>query len=484
LLTTIPLRVLETALQASIAIRAGALLKRRLLAGASRLDPEVVRGEGAGHLLARVLESETFEALALGVGFLAIGASIDVALTAWALSAGPAPLAFLALFAAFVAASIAIARRVARRTSSAVNARLASTHDLVERMTGHRTRLAQEDPARRHVEEDRLLERYVESSRALDRTTLWLTFAVERGWLVCGIALLGATLMSGTAAPAAIAIGLGGVLLGQQALAKLTGGASQLATCVAAWRTVRPLFEAASRPVELGLPEAALAHDSTRTGRTEPATPPRERSLVEARGLSHRYSGRSRSALRDVTVSMRHGERVLVSGPSGGGKSTLASLLIGWRSAREGVLLLDGLDRKSHGDAGWSRRVAAAPQFHENHVFTGSFLFNVSIGASGRTDARNAVSSVRARALDICRELGLGDLLDRMPAGLQQVIGETGWQLSHGERSRLFIARALLQDAELVVLDESLASLDPESFESVLACCLRRSASLILIAHP
>src|SRR6185369_10641773 len=112
---------------------------------------------------------------------------------------------------------------------------------------GHRTRLAQEDPARRHVEEDRLLERYVESSRALDRTTLWLTLAVERGWLVCGIALLGAALLSGSAPPAAIAIGLGGVLLGQQALAKLTGGASQLATCAAAWRTVRPLFEAASR---------------------------------------------------------------------------------------------------------------------------------------------------------------------------------------------------------------------------------------------
>ena len=64
----------------------------------------------------------------------------------------------------------------------------------------------------------------------------------------------------------------------------------------------------------------------------------------------------------------------------------------------------------------------------------------------------------------VCRRLGLGDLLDRMPGGLFQLVGETGWQLSHGERSRLFMARALLQGADLVVLDESFAELDPESF--------------------
>ena len=65
----------------------------------------------------------------------------------------------------------------------------------------------------------------------------------------------------------------------------------------------------------------------------------------------------------------------------------------------------------------------------------------------------------------ICDDLGLGDLLARMPAGMLQMVGETGWQLSHGERSRLYIARALLQDAELVVLDESFAALDPENLK-------------------
>ncbi len=87
-------------------------------------------------------------------------------------------------------------------------------------------------------------------------------------------------------------------------------------------------------------------------------------------------------------------------------------------------------------------------------------------------------------AENICLELGLGDLLERMPAGLLQMVGETGWQLSHGERSRLRMARALLQNSELVILDESFAALDPESLRQCLQCALDRAATLLVIAHP
>ncbi|MFP5287769.1 MAG: ATP-binding cassette domain-containing protein, partial [Thermoanaerobaculia bacterium] len=84
----------------------------------------------------------------------------------------------------------------------------------------------------------------------------------------------------------------------------------------------------------------------------------------------------------------------------------------------------------------------------------------------------------------VCRELGLGELLDRMPSRLLQMVGESGWQLSHGEKSRLYIARALLQRAELVVLDESFAALDPESLRQALECVLKRARTLLVIAHP
>ena len=84
----------------------------------------------------------------------------------------------------------------------------------------------------------------------------------------------------------------------------------------------------------------------------------------------------------------------------------------------------------------------------------------------------------------MCDELGLGPLIERMPAGLMQQVGETGWQLSHGEKSRIFLARALLQDAALTVLDESFAALDPETLKRAISCAANRSRTLMVIAHP
>lgn len=75
----------------------------------------------------------------------------------------------------------------------------------------------------------------------------------------------------------------------------------------------------------------------------------------------------------------------------------------------------------------------------------------------------------------MCEELGLDDVLKRMPAGMLQMVGETGWQLSHGEKSRLYIARALLQRAALINLDESFASLDPENLQRAMRCVLDRA---------
>ncbi|MGZ3687151.1 MAG: ATP-binding cassette domain-containing protein, partial [Bdellovibrionota bacterium] len=86
-------------------------------------------------------------------------------------------------------------------------------------------------------------------------------------------------------------------------------------------------------------------------------------------------------------------------------------------------------------------------------------------------------------ATDVCRELGLGALLAKMPAGLFQHLGETGWQLSHGERSRLFLARAILSEAPLVILDESFGPLDPETYLDALECAKKRAPALIVVAH-
>src|SRR5262249_24566493 len=139
------------------------------------------------------------------------------------------------------------------------------------------------------------------------------------------------------------------------------------------------------------------------------------------------------------------GDRLLLEGPSGGGKSTLAALLLGLRQPESGLVLLGGLDRQTLGATGWRQQ---------------------------------------AEAEALCGELGLREILDSMPAGLLQMVGDTGWRLSHGEQIRLYIARALLQGADVVVLDESFAALDPETLRQALRCVLARAATLLVIAHP
>jgi ABC-type bacteriocin/lantibiotic exporter with double-glycine peptidase domain len=159
------------------------------------------------------------------------------------------------------------------------------------------------------------------------------------------------------------------------------------------------------------------------------------------------------------------------------GKSTLTSLLAGLRTPSAGVILADGLDRQTLGDATWRRRIA--PQYHENHILSASLGFNLLLGRPFPHSARD-LDDARA----VCDELGLGPLLQRMPGGLDQMVGETGWQLSPGERSRVFLARALLQDADVVLLDESLGALDPESLQQCVECVMRRARTLLVVAHP
>ena len=111
-------------------------------------------------------------------------------------------------------------------------------------------------------------------------------------------------------------------------------------------------------------------------------------------------------------------------------------------------------------------------------MLTSTFAFNLLMGRRWPPTEEDV-----KEADVVCRNLHLGDLLDRMPAGMLQMVGETGWQLSHGERSRLYMARALLQGADLVILDESFAALDPETLRQCLRYALDYSATLLVIAH-
>jgi ATP-binding cassette subfamily B protein len=202
------------------------------------------------------------------------------------------------------------------------------------------------------------------------------------------------------------------------------------------------------------------------------------RKLIDASEVVFRYRPESRAILRGLDLTVYQGERILLEGGSGGGKSTLAALLTGLRIPESGLLLLNGLDRPTLGSS-WHQLATEAPQFHENHLLAGSLAFNLLMGRNWPPSAEDLT---KAQAL--CVDLGLGGLLDRMPAGLMQQVGETGWQLSHGERSRVFLARALLQNAQLTILDESFAALDPATLKACLKCAVAHASTLMVIAHP
>jgi len=468
LLTIVPFRLLSTWLQGVVSIGVAALLKRRLLYGALRLTPEEIRMQGVGQFLSRVLESEAVEAMALSGGFSALISVIELLAALFVLSWGSAGSLLCLLLGAWILLMSYFGYDFYVRRQTWTAARLHMTHDLIERMIGHRTRMAQESHAHWHDGEDEQLEHYLQLSKHVDQSELRLIALAPRGWLI--VALLGlAPAFAHGQRPEQLAIAIGGILIAFRAFNRVATSLWQLEDAAISWKQVAPLFHAAARPEPVGIPLLRSAREPKTDGF----------NLVEAQDLTFRYQDRGEPVLRKCSFAIRPQDRILLEGHSGDGKSTLASLLIGMRTPQSGLLLLDGLDWQTLGTDGWRRRVVSAPQFHENHVLTETFAFNLLMGRGWPPTQKDM-----DEAEEICRELGLGDLLDRMPAGLLQMVGETGWQLSHGERSRLYIARALLQRASMIILDESFAALDPETLRRSLQCVLKRAPALMVIAHP
>ena len=501
LLSLIPLRLAGEWLDASFALDAGRILKARLLAGALRLDADQVRRQGVGHLLGRVIESQALESLVLGGGLSVLVALLELVFAAWVLGQGAAGGLHLALLAGWTVLTVAMSGRYLARLRHWTLQRLALTHGLIERMVGHRTRLAQERAGRRDAVEDNELQAYQQSSLAMDRAAVPVLAGMPAGWLLLGLAGLVPAFVAGQASPGLLAVSLGGILIAQRALGGITGGLGALGRAAVAWQQVSAMFEAGVQTrAALPLPPGGLAApivssgaraeasaDASaddgnrasadrlpiaRTASPAPATP-----LIDAHGLHFGYRAGA-PVLHDADLVLQHGERVLLEGASGGGKSTLASLLTGLRQPQSGLLLINGLDRHTLGEQ-WHKLATSAPQFNDNHVLSGSLAFNLLMGRQWPASPADL-----ADALTLCEALGLGPLIARMPAGLMQRVGETGWQLSHGERSRIFLARALLQDAPLTILDESFAALDPPTLALCLRCALDRAQTLVVIAHP
>ena len=469
LLTSIPITILGFWTQAMLSLNAGQLFRSRMLAGILNLRPSSIRHLGSGQFLERVIKTESFQALLLGGGLTAILALVQLITAIVVLSLGAGGIPHGLMLIGWIGLALFAINRYTNSHHHWSDAYRELTNDLVERMVGQRTRLAQASPATWHVAEDAQLEQYQQMTRRVDRWQLILNALVGRGWLIVGLAGIIIPFLAEAPNIERLAISIGGILLANNALSAITSGILSLTNARRAWQDVGPLLTV--QPPLLGSRRTPI-HSSSDSKEERGA-------LLVARDVTFRYRPNTPPTLNGIDLQIAHGDRLLLEGASGGGKSTLASILIGMRQPESGLLLLHGLDQQTIGLTNWRQHVVAAPQFHENHILTETLAFNLLMGRHWPPNEADL-----QEAAEVCHDLGLGDLLARMPSGMQQMIGEGGWQLSHGERSRLFIARTLLQKADLVILDESFAALDPINLRLAIQCVLRRASTVLVIAHP
>jgi ATP-binding cassette subfamily B protein len=470
LASLVPFRLLETWTEGLARIAVGAALRRRLLRGALRMDPQHVRRQGVGQLFSLVVEGSALESLALVGGVQVVFALMELIVAMSVLAFGAHRPSAALLLAAWTAGAGLLIWRYVRRRRLWTAERLHSTHRLLESIIGHRTRTIQQAPDRVHLGEDETLARYLNAGRRMDRVSVWLAAVMPRGWLLAGLIVLAADVVPGAATPAKLAVTISGLLLAYRAFRRLSVGLTGLADAAITWDNVTPLDAAASQEDErpAGATWSAAGASTQQSGRT----------AVDVRDVTFSYRDRGEPVVRRCNLRIPRGARVLLDGASGSGKTTLGSLIAGLRRPAAGVVLIDGLDRSVVHPEAWRQRILMTPQSHDNHLINGSLAFNLLIGRRWPP-----LPSDFADAEEVCRELGLGDLVDRMPSRLNQAVGETGWQLSQGERARVFLARALLQRAEVLVLDETFSALDPESIDRVIRCVHRRTPTVLAIAH-
>ena len=190
--------------------------------------------------------------------------------------------------------------------------------------------------------------------------------------------------------------------------------------------------------------------------------------------MSFTYEGAQTPALSHVSFTVEPGQTVALVGPSGGGKTTAASLIPRFWDVSSGAVLVGGVDVRDMDPHVLMDRIAFV--FQNSRLFKASILENVR---AARPDAS------REQVREALMAAQCGDILEKLPEGMDTVIGTEGTYLSGGEQQRIALARAILKDAPIVVLDEATAFADPENEALIQKAFSRlmRGRTVIMIAH-
>ncbi|WP_186134803.1 ABC transporter ATP-binding protein [Burkholderia gladioli] len=207
----------------------------------------------------------------------------------------------------------------------------------------------------------------------------------------------------------------------------------------------------------------------------EPDDPQRPRDdSVEMRDVGFRYAPGTPDVLHRVNMRIEPGSMVALVGASGSGKTTVARLIARFFDVSEGSVLLGGVDVRNIAHAQLAARISQI--FQSSYLFQGSIADNIRIGKTDATDEE---------VMEAARLAGVMEIVERLPQGIDTSVGEGGARLSGGECQRVSIARALIKDAPILLVDEATAALDAENQATVTKTLarLRGQRTLIIIAH-
>lgn len=211
----------------------------------------------------------------------------------------------------------------------------------------------------------------------------------------------------------------------------------------------------------------------------QPLSEPRESRLPEDNSIVleevvFRYKGAAKNALDGISLHVKAGEQVALVGPSGSGKTTLGHLITRFWDVDSGVVRIGNVDVRHLRKEDLMRQVSFV--FQDSRLLKGSILDNVRLGRPEATEQEVREALHKAQC---------DDIIDKLPDGLHTVIGTQGTYLSGGEQQRIAIARVMLQDTPIVILDEATAFADPDNEARVQAAFaeMARGKTVITIAH-